>query len=349
METALSSPECDPTSASSPVAVAAFFETLRSEHERLLVEVRRAASQLDDGGQLGALAANHIRLTQRFFDAQRGILRRRAAADAEVARIRHEAEAAALAIISSAQSRATAIVASGAAGAEDWLSVEVDIAGLARSIEDDVRPGDVVGVDAHRQLGVLLDEWWTTEQRECRDRLDDATARATMMQHLVELEAQAIGGRLDAYLESVSDNSDDVVGSADSGTASAPSGPDVLPADLLAMLAAADPAQLEALLGSLLEQLAPSGEPVSVMAVPEVAPEAVRPNDGVIIRLDRAPTATDADALHDAFWATDAQRSAAVDDRPGQPESTLHWAGWRVLVPMTAISAVMSVVLAWVG
>jgi hypothetical protein len=348
METALSSPECDPTSASSPVAVAAFFETLRSEHERLLVEVRRAASQLDDGGQLGALAANHIRLTQRFFDAQRGILRRRAAADAEVARIRHEAEAAALAMISAAQSRAAAIVASGGTVAEDWSSVEVDIAGLAGSIEDDVRLGDAVGVDAHRQLGVLLDEWWTTEQRECRDRLDDATARATMMQHLVDLEAQAIGGRLDAYLESVG-NDVVVVEPADIGTGSVPSGPDVLPDDLLAMLAAADPAQLEALLGSLLEQLAPTGEPAAPEAASEAAPESAQPSDGVIIRLDRAPGATDADALHDSFWATDAQRATAVDDRHSEPESTLHWAGWRVLVPMTAISAVMSVVLAWVG
>jgi hypothetical protein len=307
----------------------------------MLVEVRRAAAQLDGSGQLGALAANHIRLTQRFFDAQRGILRRRAAADAEVARIRHEAEAVAVAMISSAQSRAAAIAASGGTVAEDWTSVEVDIAGLARSIEDDVRPGDVVGVDAQRRLGALLDEWWTTEQRECRDRLDDATARATMMQHLVELEAQAIGGRLDAYLESVSDTA--AVEPADGQVGAIGGGHDALPSDLLDMLAAADPARLEALLGSLLEQLAPSGEPAP--AAPDVAPT----SDGVIIRLDRSPDVTPADALHDAFWATAVQRAAAVDERTGQMESTLHWAGWRVLVPMTAISAVMSVVLAWVG
>jgi hypothetical protein len=163
----------------------AYFETLRAEQERLLKSLRQAAALLDpDHGQLAALAAAHIRLTQRFFDAQRGLLRQRASVDAEIALLRSDVEADAVRVARAAASLRDA-------GAVGEVS-DSDLVTLAREIGRDLRVSDEAGSRTQEQLGGLLDSWWADEVRHGRDRLDDAQARAAMVSHLIESEAETL-------------------------------------------------------------------------------------------------------------------------------------------------------------
>jgi hypothetical protein len=163
----------------------AYFETLRAEQERLLKSLRQAAALLDpDHGQLAALAAAHIRLTQRFFDAQRGLLRQRASVDAEIALLRSDVEADAARVAGAAATLRDA----GAVGEE----TDSDLVTLAREIGRDLRVSDDAGSRTQEQLGGLLDSWWADEVRHGRDRLDDAQARAAMVSHLIESEAESL-------------------------------------------------------------------------------------------------------------------------------------------------------------
>jgi hypothetical protein len=359
----------------SPVCLATFFETLRAEQEQLLKSLRQASSLLDsDAGQLAAFAAVQLRLTQRFFDAQRGLLRRRATVDAEITRLRYTAEADAHALLAAAHQEAASSTVRRALAAShsgpgqhpvlaEWDDARVgaasfDIEALARSIEADVRGCDETATLAQRQLGDLLDEWWVTEQREGRDRLDDATARAAMLQHLVLQEVEAIVS---------SAATDDTMPES-----AAPAGATVLPAEFVDAFDTAGDGGLHGLLGELTSWLdgqdnavdAPHSPPTAAVirfdepVTPLVAPAAaVRLDDPVAPRLAPiavrepmpvapavAATSTDDDAF---FWGAPATGAVEVVDDPSDP--TLVSLLLRAVVPVGVFTALLGLIMAWIG
>ncbi len=338
--------------------VEGYFDVLRDEHERLLAALRRASTLIEPGaGQLASLAATHVRLTQRFFDAQRGLLRRRAAVDAEIAHLRYTAEADARALLAAAHEEAAARTVRRALAAShngpgehpvlaEWdaervVAAPLDIEALARSIEADVRGRDETATLAQRQLGDLVDEWWTTEQREGRDRLDDATARAAMLQHLVLQEVEAIVSSAatdDTMPESIDDTS-----------------LRVLPVELIDALDTAGDRGLHGLLDELTNwldredgvvetriPLAPPAAPLirfdepAAVRVQPPAPEQAAP--------ELAPTSPGDEAL---FWGEPATAPRAVLADPATP--TLPSLLVRAVVPVGVFTALLGLLMAWIG
>lgn len=207
-------------------AVAAFLAALQQEQERYLSTVQHAVSALrNETGQMPCLAATHGRLTQQLFDAQRLILARRAAADAEVAHVARLTEVDAIALVKAAQRagvtsgqnatgparRALAVVESElgasrsprqeiAALGRTVVQSMADAEALARVIDDAFEPDEPNGAVAQRQLTALLDEWWASENQEGRAAIDDAHARAAMRMHIAKIQAEeALGRQLPTY------------------------------------------------------------------------------------------------------------------------------------------------------
>lgn len=153
--------------------VEAFLATLRREQVRFLDAISAARVELhSEPGQLAKAAALQARLTQRFLDAQRSILRGRAEADAKVARIAEDAETTdSLAILSNA------------------------------AFESD-------GAEAERQLRSLLDDWWRAEGQLRGAQVDScAPARGTVEPTTESVEpeepADVLPGSLLAALDTI--------------------------------------------------------------------------------------------------------------------------------------------------
>lgn len=359
METALEPCTGDAQSPDALAEGSGYFDVLRDEHERLLASLRRASALIEPGaGQLASLAATHVRLTQRFFDAQRGLLRRRAAVDAEINQLRYTAEADARALLAAAHEEAAASTVRRALAAShagpgqhpvlaEWDTAPVgavpfDIEAMARSIEADVRGRDETATLAQRQLGDLLDEWWVTEQREGRDRLDDATARAAMLQHLVLREVEAI-----------------VSSAATDDTMPEPAAPvpvRALPAELIDAFDTAGDGGLHGLLGELTSWLdredgvvdAPLPPPTAAVirfdepVAPRVEPIVVRepvPAAPVV-----AATSVDDEAF---FWGAPAAGAVEVVADPSDP--TLASLLVRAVVPVGVFTALLGLLMAWIG
>jgi len=291
----------------------AYFETLRAEQERLLKSLRQAAALLDpDHGQLAALAAAHIRLTQRFFDAQRGLLRQRASVDAEIALLRSDVEADAVRVAGAA-----ATLRDAGTGGE---ATDSDLVALAREVGRDLRVSDDAGSRTQEQLGGLLDSWWADEVRHGRDRLDDAQARAAMVSHLIESEAESL-------LESTP-----VVGEHDVVDAQRRA----LPDDLVSAFQDADGKGLDELLhdlaGYLGDDTVETVETVEIAEAVElldddrpVVDEDVAPADKPLLSFSGtvhtvAEPAVEADeVVDDGFWASGDRMPTSVDGSESAP------------------------------
>ena len=318
----------------------AYFETLRAEQERLLKSLRQAAALLDpDHGQLAALAAAHIRLTQRFFDAQRGLLRQRASVDAEIALLRSDVEADALRVAGAAASLRSA----GAVGE----ATDSDLVTLAREVGRDLRLGDDAGSGAQAQLGGLLDSWWADEVRHGRDRLDDAHARAAMVSHLIESEAESL-------LESTPDVGEhDVVEFQRSA----------LPDDVVSAFHDGDGKDLDALLHDLAGYL--GDDTVETVETVEIA-EAVQSLEGdrPVVDEDVAPAdkpvfafsgtvrpiaepAVEADEVVDAgFWTSGDRLPTSADGSEPAPMSRQLV---RLVLPVVVFTLLFGLLMVFVG
>lgn len=318
-------------------SVTTFFETLRTEQERLLKSLRQASAVLDpESGQLAALAAMQVRLTQRFFDAQRGLLRHRAAVDAEVAQLRSDVETEANRLL----------LASGGPGAAP--ESVLDVAALAQSIDSDASLLGESSADAQNQLSSLLDAWWTAEVRDGRDRLDDATARATMVHHLIEREA------------------DSLVTESTAHPMSAPAAPVPvpLPGDIASALDDAESKGLDVLLRDLAGYLGDS-EPAPFVPV-EPAPvefETALPDEPaegvseVLIRMDgREPlpftvataveVAERSEPADASFWP-DAESASLSEVQSDEPSLLAQLA--RVILPVAICTVLFGLLMVWIG
>lgn len=193
-----------------------FFDALRCEHERVLAAVRRAGSHLDPSpGTLAEYSAAHARLLQRFLDAQRGLLRRRAESDRVVNVVRTESEEAARSALAAAHAEAVARMMRRALVAAhsgndahpllaEWdrldaadeafgpMSGYLDVGGFNRIIDEEL-PRQVVEADEmFTQLNQLLEQWWQSEQRQAGEQVDLAARRAALLDRLVTIEANEI-------------------------------------------------------------------------------------------------------------------------------------------------------------
>jgi hypothetical protein len=315
----------------------AYFETLRAEQERLLKSLRQAAALLDpDHGQLAALAAAHIRLTQRFFDAQRGLLRQRASVDAEIALLRSDVEADALRVAGAAASLRSA----GAVGE----ATDSDLVTLAREVGRDLRLGDDAGLGAQAQLGGLLDSWWADEVRHGRDRLDDAHARAAMVSHLIESEAESL-------LESTPDVGEhDVVDSQRSA----------LPDDVASAFHAGDGKDLDALLHDLAGYL--GDDTVETVEIAEavqslegdrpVVDEDIAPADKPLLSFSgTAPTVAEPvveadEVADDGFWTSGDRLPMSAD---GSEPASMSRQLVRLVLPVVVFTVLFGLLMVFVG
>lgn len=199
--------------------VDAFFATLCREQARFLQEFGRARSLLgSESGQLAHVTAIQGRLTRHFFDAQRGILLRRADVDAEVAAIAAAAAEHSFALVEGARAQVAAGLIPPARDertsapisglvpvipAEGELCDQQKIASLGVSALHTMEEADMLasvindafesrepdGAVAERQLAALLDEWWAVEVQEGGAVIDDANARAAVRRHIGTIEA----------------------------------------------------------------------------------------------------------------------------------------------------------------
>jgi hypothetical protein len=318
----------------------AYFETLRAEQERLLKSLRQAAALLDpDHGQLAALAAAHIRLTQRFFDAQRGLLRQRASVDAEIALLRSDVEADAVRVAGAA-----ATLRDAGTGGE---ATDSDLVALAREVGRDLRVSDDAGSRTQEQLGGLLDSWWADEVRHGRDRLDDAQARAAMVSHLIESEAESL-------LESTP-----FVGEHDVADAQRRA----LPDDLVSAFHDADGKGLDELLhdlaGYLGDDTVETVETVEIAEAVElfdddrpVADEDVAPADKPLLSFSgSAPTvaepAVEADeVVDDGFWASGDRMPTSADSSEQAP--MLRQVA-KLVLPVVVFTVLFGLLMVFVG
>lgn len=187
-------------------ATESFLDVLRSEQFRYLDSVAAANEMLrHEPGRVALIAAIQNRLTQQFFDAQRSIIMRQAVYDTEVGRIEARAEADVDGIVAAARSRIRALAAAGhpLAPPSDSRRAEVPapepgvalarrtqeaLAGMAAS--SDVREPDPDSIQ--RQLGALLDQWWSALNQDGQAQIDHAHARAAMRRHVAAIESDIV-------------------------------------------------------------------------------------------------------------------------------------------------------------
>jgi len=195
------------------------FEALRAGQDRYLEVLRTVAGTVDHADDQGPDAleeavASHVRLTRQFFAAQRSLLAQRATTSRTVVQVIQQADADAAATLAAAADMAAlhgvrlddVVAAHMPAGQPlnelTWDVDDADRLDLAALGDgagvDDLVAHDVEAVfarreafdaETHRQLSSLLDQWWVAEQRECRDLVDDAEARATMRRLVAEVIA----------------------------------------------------------------------------------------------------------------------------------------------------------------
>ena len=176
-------------------AADAYLWRLVKEQNHFLDALGEATSVLSSSS-LGRVVAVQNRLTQEFLDAQRAIIRRRAETDAAIAEIERNG-APTGASVPLAPPVTGASVTFGAAESPGVVSAfdppqgwplssappSLDLAELARLVDEAFEPGDVDGTTMRRQLRGLLDEWWRSENQENRAAIDDAQARAAVRAH----------------------------------------------------------------------------------------------------------------------------------------------------------------------
>ncbi len=292
--------------------VEAFLARLRREQVRFLDAISAARLELySEPGQLAKAAALQARLTQRFLDAQRSILRGRAEVEAKVARIAEDADADALggnaqapgATICPEIAERAVVVDGTCAGAESLASM------VNAAFESD-------GAQAERQLRSLLDDWWRAEGQECRAELDDAHARAAMRLHVARSEAGDV-------TEDSRAEARDAVPTIEPVEPAEPAA--LLPGSLLAALDTIDHTGLDQLLVSLLDAL---GTPSAEHGPP---PPSAAPT------IDSAPL----DDAFDSFWGAG---SAHWTHRVAR-----NWVVAHVLFPTVTVVAGLALVLAWTG
>jgi len=222
METSARPHDDNGPAAEADARVDAFFATLCYEQARFLEAFGQARSLLGSkSGQLAQLTANQGRLTRQFFDAQRGIMLRRAEVDAEVASITTIAEENALALVNCARVEVAAGLIPPAADRRDFapvsglvpvisadgelgdqqqiaaLGVSVvhtmqDVDMLASVINEAFESRELDGAATERQLTEILDKWWAAENQEDRAVIDDAHARAAVRTHIATIQANEL-------------------------------------------------------------------------------------------------------------------------------------------------------------
>lgn len=354
MDTSPRSHHVETHSAAGNAEVEGFFDTLRTAQSSFMATVGHAHSLLGrESGQLAHVAAIQGRLTRQFFDAQRAIMMRRAEVDAEVAFIGSVTEDEAGARVAAARTQAGDVTAlpvmaraaapvefSYADPAPVHRSARQEIAALgvavvrtmseadslAAVIDEAFEPDEPDGAAAQRQLTSLLDEWWRVENQEGRAVVEDARARAAMRQHVATIEAREIIGAAhgpDTRTEVVVTQYD-------------PS--PLLPSHMVAALDRADVDGLQSLLATLADSLdSPPSERTLV--------EGPRNRDLVIL-LDRveAPRRVIEVAPEDAFRRFWDKGSAPVTSR-----RNWRWIPTQVVLPMTAVTSALALLLAWIG
>ena len=186
------------------VATENFLDVLRSEQFRYLDAVAEANEILrTEPGRVALIAALQNRLTQQFFDAQRSIIMRQAIYDVEVQRIESRADTDVQGIVAAARSRMQALAAAGrplappAGGpAVDAPAPEPGVALARRTEEALAELPDAAFVASEpdpetvqRQLGALLDQWWSALNQDGQAQIDHAHARAAMRRHVAAIES----------------------------------------------------------------------------------------------------------------------------------------------------------------
>ncbi|MGB8859100.1 MAG: hypothetical protein WCC60_07590, partial [Ilumatobacteraceae bacterium] len=287
-------------------------------------------------GQLGNVMAIQQRLTRQFFDAQRSILTRRAEVDTEVAAIEAAAGAggAAARHLHPAGSARSGVRCADTAARQEIAALGVsvvrtvdDVEAFAEVINDALAPEEADGVVAQRQLAAVLDEWWRMENQEGRALVDDAHARAAVMQHVAAIEAREACGPIDAS---------DRAGAAEEAPSPAVShlSNAQLPVDVEAALDGAGSIELHALLATLAESLEPVAQ-TGAPREPDPQPSAS------IITFDPAPATGHGSATaFQHFWASE----PAV---PVEQRRFREWLPTHVIVPITAATSVIALVMAW--
>lgn len=314
-----------------PTDVEGYLDVLRREHQRLLLALGEASSRLGgEHSELARAAAIHGRLTRQFFDAQRSLLRRRAEAASEVASIESEATSNSSAVVALARRRPLAVGDHHAprpsepipgVGRTAVMDRSQDVVALMGEVDGVFATREPEGVVAQRQLGELLDGWWTSEQQEAIAAVDDAHARAAVRQHAALLEAGAL--------------------------ITSPSGVEYphrsgrLPSEMSAVLDVAVAADLEGVLSALVAALqvphTQSSEPGHGAVQPSEPPLA----DGVILRFENI-AAAGADEAFQQFWAKQ------PDANP--PARRMRW--WpsaAVMVPVGLVSSFLVLAAVRVG
>ncbi len=185
-------------------ATESFLGVLRSEQFRYLDSVAAANEMLKhEPGRVALIAAIQNRLTQQFFDAQRSIIMRQAVYDTEVGRIEARAESDVDGIVAAARSRIRALAAAGrplaaphGAPVHDAPAPEPGVA-LARRTKEALADLPSAAFEAiepdpdsiQRQLGALLDQWWSVLNKDGQAQIDHAHARAAMRRHVAAIES----------------------------------------------------------------------------------------------------------------------------------------------------------------
>ncbi len=316
--------------------VAAFCDTVRTEHLRFLHAVGDARSRLgQEHSELAKAAAIHGRLTRQFFDAQRSILLRRAEVDAEVDAIANQAEAHAAAVAGDARRRAAMLAHPAGSDTRPPVSAAAEIPlhvgplvgepdALAAVMDQVFMSREADGVVEQRELAGLFDGWWAAEQQEARAKIDDAHARAVVRQHVATVEATTLATH-------------DVVALATREAACNSGG--CLPLAVSAVLDTAVAGDLDAVLDALIASLlAESPVPDSVAVS---APVAAPLKNGAIIRFE--PAAVAADEAFQSFW----------DKEPVAPPVAARPRWWQRVAFVVSAAVVSSslfiVSLAWIG
>lgn len=197
-----------------PGAIDQYLAHLADVQHHFLDSLIEANTSLDCvNGQVAKVAHVQTRLACEFLDAQRSIVQRRAKVDAAVAAIGAAAEIEAEALIAAARSRASFVsypptlpVSAGwpppdlgadlgrsepVGGSVDRDPVANDSA-LARMVDGAFSTTEPDGAVACRELRRLLDLWWHAEDQETKAAIDDAQARAAMLVHRAQVDANAI-------------------------------------------------------------------------------------------------------------------------------------------------------------
>lgn len=293
--------------------VASFLDRINDEHTRFLDRLIEAQRLLDPpSGSLPSAGALQVRLTQQFLDAQRAILRRRADADAEVARIDRPV-----------------VPAAGRHPEPDEL---VALATRRSALME-------------RQLRSLLDGWWRSEQEEAVAAVDDANARATVRQLRPEVAhggwpppaVTVPGGEAGVSLScaalelELADHLhlERVLGSLLESLDQEPVTVEQVAVEQVAVApVAVEPVMVPPTVGAPWPR--PMGEPV-------VAGDAVTPLPALL----GPPGRREREEAFDRFWGDGSRPVAAGPVR--------RWVALQVVPPLVTLVAVLVVVLAWMG